>query len=277
MTDLHSHSTASDGIFSPTDLVNFAAQQGVRVLALTDHDTVGGIAEAQAAAEAAKITLIPGIELEIESQTGTFHLLGLGLGPDISQLEDLIRASIDDRFDRNSLIVKKMNRLGIEGSLDDIVRVTGAEVLGRPHFASFLVARGHATDVQNAFDVYLGHGKPLYEARSGIDLDDAVAAIRSCGGLSIVAHPVSLRLSWTGLAKFADECVARGVDGLEAYHPSVSWREAKRLVEIAESRGLVYSGGSDFHRPDDRGRKIGRTCKEGRKVPEDLPLRFLKN
>lgn len=275
MVDLHSHSTASDGTLSPTELLHYANSRDVSVLALTDHDTTAGLAEAKVAAAELGLTFIPGIELEIDFEPGTFHLLGLGIHRYSSErLADVSRASIAYRRERNEKIAKKMNQAGISGNYDDVVKLAGHEVVGRPHFARYLVQKGWAADIEDAFGRFLGQGKPLYAPRCGISLVDALDAIHDAGGLAYVAHPLSLRKNWTAVEQLLEEWKELGLDGIETFHSGMSFKQGKRFATIATRLGLFQSGGSDFHSPEDEHRKLGRTCLEGRKVPPELADRL---
>ena len=260
MIDLHTHSTASDGAFSPKELIAYGASKGLHVMALTDHDTIAGITEAQTAADEHNITFVPGIELEIQWPTGEFHLLGLGLKNPSKSLYDIIAFLSKGRNTRNEEIVKKMQNLGINFTLDEIKAMFNATSLGRPHIAEFLVMQGIVKTKQEAFDKYLARNKPMYSPRVGANLDEAVIAIKESGGVPVIAHPLSLYLSWGKIEPVLQELFDRGVEGLEAWHPGARVVEAKRLEEMATRIGFFITAGSDFHGEKVRAdRKIGQT------------------
>ena len=260
MIDLHTHSNASDGVFSPKELIAYGASKGLHVMTLTDHDTIEGISEAQTAADEHNITFVPGIELEIQWPTGEFHLLGLGLKNPSNSLKDIIAFLSKARNTRNEEIVKKMQNLGMNFTLDEIKNTFNAVSLGRPHIAEFLVIHGIVKTKQEAFDKYLARNKPLYTPRAGANLDEAVIAIKESGGVPVIAHPLSLYLSWGKIEPVLQDIFDRGVEGLEAWHPGARVVEAQRLEEMARKIGFFVTAGSDFHGENVRSdRKIGRT------------------
>lgn len=267
MTDLHTHSRASDGSYTPAELVAHAASQGVTVLALTDHDTFAGNAEAAAAAVSHGIRFIPGIELDIEWKPGECHLLGLGLKSVHADLAGILERLQAGRLERNTGIVEKMRASGIDIDMERLLAIAGGGTLGRPHFAQFLVESKVVKNRQQAFDRYLAKDRPFYLDRKGIALDEGIAAIRASGGVPILAHPLSLYISWGTLPKIIEDFRDKGVLGIEAWHPAARVVECERLEALARSLGMCVTAGSDFHgaaRPD---RKIGRTA--GRRPIDD--------
>lgn len=260
MIDLHTHSRASDGSYLPSALIAHAASQGVSILALTDHDSVAGNAEAAAAARESGIAFVPGIELDIEWKSGECHMLGLGLKSVSGELTALIAALQADRAERNAGIIGKMRADGIDIDLPRVQSLAGDGTLGRPHFAQYLVEAKVVKTRQQAFDRYLAKDRPYYLDRKGIPLDAGISAIRSSGGIPILAHPMSLYASWGSLPDIIASFRDRGIAGLEAWHPAARIAECERLEKLANELGLLVTAGSDFHgaaRPD---RKIGRTA-----------------
>ncbi len=267
MIDLHTHSRASDGSYTPADLVVHAASQGVTALALTDHDTLAGLSEAEAAARTAGIRFIPGIELDIEWKPGECHLLGLGLRDNHPELLDLVERLRADREERNQGMIEKMRADGIAADIEDIRALAGGGTLGRPHFAQYLVQRKAAKNIQQAFDRYLANGRPYYLEKKGVPMSVGVSAIRASGGVPILAHPLSLYASWGALPGIIANFKELGVAGLEAWHPGARVVDCERLEALARTLNLCVTAGSDFHgaaRPD---RKIGKTA--GRRTIED--------
>ena len=280
MIDLHTHSSASDGQYSPKELVEKAKSAGLCVLALTDHDTVEGLEEAKEAAKREQITFVPGIELNIKWVTGEFHLLGLGLKEISSDLKGEIKALSRARKERNQKIVAKMNEAGIDATLGELETLYPAKSLGRPHFADFLVRKKVVKSKQEAFDKYLAKGRAFYCEKEGADLDFAVDAILSSGGVPVIAHPLSLYLSWGKIEGVLSEIRSRGVQGLEAWHPGARETDCKRLEEMARRLGFFITAGSDFHGEKVRAdRKLGHTA-GNRKIADsyytDELLKFLK-
>ncbi len=274
MIDLHTHSRASDGSFSPKDLIVHALFEKVSVIALTDHDSISGnetaslaASEINEASEKPLIRFIPGIELDIEWKPGECHLLGLGLRvnhPDLIRL--LVRLN-DDRRNRNGEIAEKMRAAGIDIDLERVEVIAGGGTVGRPHFAQYLVETKVVKNRQQAFDRYLAKDRPFFIDRNSISMDEGIAAIRACGGVPILAHPLSLYVSWGHLPEIITGFRDRGIAGLEAWHPGAKIAGCERLEALAHSLGMCVTAGSDFHgaaRPD---RKIGKTA--GRREIQD--------
>jgi predicted metal-dependent phosphoesterase TrpH len=271
MIDLHCHSTASDGSLAPAALMQLAQENQLSAIALTDHDTVDGLPEAAAAAARAGIRFINGIELEMAwPEAGVFHLLGLGIDPLAPSMATLLSLIREARAWRNRRIIERMADHGVGASLEAVSVFADGNVITRPHFADYLVSIGHARDRQGAFDKYLTPGKPFFEPYPGLELGMAVEAIHAAGGKASVAHPLSLYVSWTRLGALMAEWRAAGIDAVEAWHPSASWKAAERLRGLAAEAGLKISAGSDFHgqhRPD---RMLGRSLEERRKIDESF-------
>ncbi|MCL2070257.1 MAG: PHP domain-containing protein [Treponema sp.] len=296
MIDLHTHSSASDGSFSPSGLVAEAEKRGISVLALTDHDSIEGLEEAAKAAMERGIGFIPGIEVEIawnrenpanaaaknaekKSPTGEFHLLGLGISRSNPEIIRAIEELARRREARNLEIVDKMNKAGIAISYPELkALVTGQEAgqaparrhsFGRLHFADFLVKKKLVKNHEQAFARYLGRGQPFFFPKEGLEFEQAVELIKNSGGISVLAHPMSLYLAWGQLPSFVKNLKERGLDGIEAWHPNAKLSACRRLEELAKNLGLYISAGSDFHgeaRPD---RKLGITA-GGKKIDESL-------
>ncbi|MCR5763936.1 MAG: PHP domain-containing protein [Treponema sp.] len=247
MIDLHSHSTASDGTFTPRELVKYAAEKKLKVLALTDHDTTDGLMEAQQEAKVQGITFVPGIEINIAWPTGEFHLLGLGLKKVSQELKDTIEFLKDGRIQRNVQMIEKLRQEGIDITLEELQQRFNANTLGRPHFAQLLVEKGIVKVRQQAFDQFFAKGRPCFVDREGASLTDAVKAIKSSGGIPVQAHPLSMYVSWGKLEDKIIEIQQSGVQGLEAWHPGARVAEAERLEEMAHKLGMIATAGSDFH------------------------------
>ncbi len=260
MIDLHTHSSASDGSLTPSTLIAYGVSKGISVMALTDHDTIAGLAEAKSAAKTHNIAFIPGIELNIQWPTGEFHLLGLGIKSPSLSLLNIIAFLRKGRNTRNDEIVKKMQSNGINVSVEELKNMFSTESLGRPHIADFLVSKKIVKTRQQAFDKFLARNKPFYIPRTGANLDESIIAIKESGGIPVIAHPLSLYLSWGKIEAVLQDIFDRGVEGLEAWHPGVRIVEAKRLEEMAKRIGYFITAGSDFHGENVRqDRKIGKT------------------
>lgn len=259
MIDLHTHSNYSDGSLSPFDLIKKAAKDGLSAIALTDHDSLDGLQEAQDACSKLNIRFIRGIEIDIAFEPGEFHLLGLDLAMDTSPFNNLISRFSSSREKRNLAVIDLLQKEGIDINYNEVKLAAGPGVVGRPHIAEMLVKKRAVKTKQEAFDKYLGKGRALFVKKESVELAEAIKAIKDSGGLVFVAHPMSLFVSWTKLKlKFA-EWKDMGVDGIEAYHPAARLIDCKRLDELAVEFGFKVSAGSDFHgdsRPD---RRLGYT------------------
>jgi len=259
MVDLHSHSTASDGRLTPSELVALAASRRLSALALTDHDTVSGLSEASEACQARGIRFVPGIELEVEAESGEFHLLGLGLNQwttgwvaGLDELQNL-------RDIRNRRIFTKMQEAGILGDYEEIQELAVGGQVGRPHFARFLVNRGKVNSIQDAFTHFLARGQLFYEKKAALPLERALTLVHAAGALAILAHPFSLQMKIQDLEAKLGEWKEMGLDGIEAWHPGAEPRQCKRLEGLAARWGLKVSAGSDFHGDNRPDRKLGLT------------------
>lgn len=257
MIDLHTHSTASDGCLSPTALVALAADSNLKLMALTDHDSLEGIAEAESAAAARGIGFMRGIELEVAWEPGEFHMLGLDLASTDGELGEATLAMARSRKNRNALIMEKIRDAGIPATMEELRVLAGEGGIGRPHFADMLVNRNAARNRQDAFDKYLAKGRPFYLAKECFPLVEVIRLIHAAGGLAIAAHPLSLFVSWGRLPGIMDEWKELGVDGIEAYHPTAKLGQCRRLEVLGRARDFRITAGSDYHgnrRPE---RKIG--------------------
>ncbi|QQO10491.1 PHP domain-containing protein [Breznakiella homolactica] len=269
MIDLHTHSTASDGSLRPSELIDAAISRGLTALALTDHDTMDGIPEAEKQAEYRGIRLIPGIEMEISWEPGEFHLLGLGIHSPSPSFEAAVGELARRREERNLRILDLMHEMSIDADYDELREISGGKIIGRPHFADLLIKRKIVKNREQAFSRYLGKGRPFYAPKEGLDFARAVSCIHESGGIAVLAHPMSLYVAWGRLPDLIADFKAQGLDGIEAWHPTAKLRACKRLDDLGRSLGLYITAGSDFHgaaRPD---RKLGITAGD-RKIGEEF-------
>lgn len=244
--DLHAHTTASDGSLSPAQLVRAAAAEGLAALAVTDHDTVGGLEEARSEARRAGIELVNGMELSIRWDEGTFHLLGYlfeegpGLAAGLAQLQAL-------RHDRNLKMIARLNELGYAVSYADVAAESGGGQVGRPHMAKALVKKGLVPTVQDAFERLLRRGRPAYVIVDRLEPRDAFELVRRAGGVPVLAHPYQLRLAEEALDARIPEWKDAGLGGIEVQHSSHDAARQSFLERLAAKHGLAATGGSDFH------------------------------
>ena len=268
MIDLHVHTTASDGQYTPSQIIQKAAEKNIKVIAITDHDTTAGLKEAQEAGKELGVTVLPGIEINITFPTGEFHLLGHNIKNPSKSLNNIVENVIQNRTDRNLQIIEKMNEDGVSLTMEELQNDFPNTVIGRPHFAAELVKYKVVKTRQQAFDQYLARGRKWYVPRICTNLDEAIVAIRESGGVPVIAHPMSLYLSWGRLPDFLQDCYDKGVVGIEAFHPGARVTECLRLEELGHKIGFVITAGSDFHGEKIRAdRKLGRTC-GGKKIDD---------
>jgi predicted metal-dependent phosphoesterase TrpH len=251
--DLHSHTTASDGTLSPAALVREAARRGVRVLAVTDHDSTEGLAEAMAEARAhPPLQIVPGIEINCDVEGAEIHILGYGMDYEAAWFREFCARQ---RYERRARVHRMTDRLGALGmpiDPDEVFAIVREGSAGRPHVAQAMVARGYVKTVREAFDKYLGAGKPAHVPRVKLAPADAVRLIRRAGGAPVMAHP--------GLADRDDlipELIEAGLMGIESYYPEHSAAQTAGYVQTCRDRGLVPTGGSDFHGPRVRAGSLG--------------------
>jgi predicted metal-dependent phosphoesterase TrpH len=249
--DLHTHSTVSDGTVPPDGAIEAAKRCGLSALALTDHDTIGGIPAARAAGERLGIRVIAGVELSAFQEDHEIHLLALHL-THIEALEQRLSELRAFRHTRAQKIVDKLNTLGIPLTLDEVLQQSNGGAVGRPHVARALIARGVVHDFRDAFVRYLGNAGSAFVARERLSIEDAISIAHEAGALAIWAHPGD-----GGRRERLEPLVAAGLDGLEIKHPSHSSEDVKRLQALADFFNLVPSGGSDWHGAPDGPRRLG--------------------
>jgi 3',5'-nucleoside bisphosphate phosphatase len=256
--DLHCHSSVSDGTLSPTVLVQRAQEQGVTALALTDHDTTAGLAEAQQTATQTGVKLIPGIELSASWQDKTFHIVGLGIDPNYPPLHDATRHLQTVRLDRAEKIAAKLEKKRIPGALEAVTAAAGDSMITRTHFADFLVSQNHVSSQQDAFDRYLAKGKPAYVATAWAELELAVSWITQSGGVAVLAHPLRYKLPTKWMNRLLGAFIEAGGQGIEVVTGRCSPDEIKLAASYANIFGLAGSVGSDFHSPGNQWVELGR-------------------
>ena len=252
MIDLHCHSTASDGTLSPSELVRLALTVPLTALALTDHDTVGGLPEFLAAAkDVPNLECIPGIEFSCQLEKGdTCHIVGLYIDSACGELQEACQQYVIWREERNQLILEKLNGLGYHIEMSDLEKVSleGEGVIGRPHIAAALVAKGYFSKNKKAFDELIGRGRPAYVSRQVLPAARCLDAIHAAGGLAIWAHPMtSASMTYNKCERNILELKQSGLDGIEAYYTEHTALQTKNVIAIAEKHGLLVSGGADFH------------------------------
>ncbi len=256
--DLHSHSTASDGELTPTELVHRACARGVDVLGLTDHDVLDGLSEAVLAASRLGLILVPGVEISVSWQGRLVHIVGLGIDASNQRLQQGLMELRAKRRIRAAEISRRLERLGIPGAAEGAQLISRGDVLSRSHFARFLVKQGFARDFKAAFKRYLGHGKAAFVPCEWSRLGEAVGWIKGAGGQAVVAHPARYQMSRRLLQEFLAEFRQLGGCGIEVVSSSHSHQETTTMAAYAQQFGLLASAGSDFHTPTSSWAELGR-------------------
>lgn len=263
--DLHTHSLRSDGALEPAALIRRAAANGVKTMALADHDTLSGIAEAQRAGSEAGVRVIPATELNTESEWGDVHVLGYFLDPTDDALEDRLRWLRENRGRRIELMVERLRALGYDITLERVLEIAKGGALGRPHLASALLEKGHVPTYDSAFETLIAKGSPAYVTRIGLAPLEAVELVRRHGGVPSLAHPYTV----VGLEALLPLLVGAGLAGIESYYPEHGPEFTTRCLELARVHDLVPTGGSDFHGRGEHGAEPG-----GVHVPADTVARL---
>jgi predicted metal-dependent phosphoesterase TrpH len=270
-TDLHMHTWHSDGFYSPEKLISKANNQGIRILSITDHDSVNGMSEAMECAEKFGIEVIPGVEISTDIRDTEVHILGYFVDPKNKDLEHYLSFFREERYKRAIRMVKKLNILGLDITIDDILVFAKTSAMGRPHIAQALLAKGQVKSFFEAFYKYIGNHAPAYERKVHLSPQSAFKIISDAGGLSFIAHPGNMP------EILIKELIDAGVDGIEVIHPSHSPEQVRFYRGIVNEYFLLESGGSDFHggkREDDE--NLGKYYTSP-KVVDTMRTRLVKN
>ena len=243
--DLHVHTTASDGTASPAQVMRMARDLGLKAVAITDHDTVSGCAEAAEEGRALGVEAVPGVELSSRYGT-TIHILGYFLRTESPALTRVLEAIVAERDERNRRMAAKMAADGIPVDYDQMLRRFG-RVVGRPNFGQMLVELGLASSVQDAFDRFIEKGQPYYLPRKMISIERSVEVIREAGGVPVLAHPLQYRLEEPALRQLIEHCMDHGLLGMECRYSRYDEGQSHYLLRLAREYGLTPTGGSDYH------------------------------
>ncbi|MES9964198.1 MAG: PHP domain-containing protein [Candidatus Sedimenticola sp. 20ELBAFRAG] len=258
LIDLHSHSTASDGTLSPTELFELAASKGVNILALTDHDTTEGLAEAELAAIETGVCLVPGVEVSVTWNAQVVHLVGLGVDPENTELQDGLAKLREFRDWRAEEIGRRLEKEGVRGSFEGARALSNGRLISRTHFARFLVEKGYAPDTRKVFKRFLTRGNPGHVPGQWAELGEAVSWIRAAGGQAVLAHPARYKLTRTKLRRLIKEFKAAGGEAIEVVSGSHSRDENYTMARHAKDFDLKGSCGSDYHGPENQWTDLGR-------------------
>lgn len=247
MIDLHVHSTFSDGSLTPEELIAEAVRVGLSAIALTDHDTTAGVPRLIAAAASTSVRAIAGVEISADVASGTMHMLGFLIDPENHTLIDRLKWLREGREARNAEILEKLNKLGFGLTWDEVAAFAGEDVVGRPHFAQAMLARKIVKDKNEAFDKYLGKGKPAYANRRRMTPENSIELIRGAGGVPVLAHPFTLNLSAEALRKELKSLRELGLAGVEVFYSEHTPQMVSQYLNLSKELGLIATGGSDFH------------------------------
>ncbi len=247
--DLHVHTTASDGTLKPSEAVACAQHKGLKAIAITDHDTVQGVAEALEAGVELGMEVIPGVEISVDHSGGELHILGYFVDIHRAVLRENLRKLQEYRDRRNPLMVDKLCRLGLQVTLEEVEAIAGGDIVGRPHFAALLVEKGYVSGKQEAFDRYLAQGRPAYLKKEKLTPQEGVELVAAAGGIPVLAHPKYLKESQNPetLRSLLKELKSIGLKGIEVYYSNHSPEEENLFRDLAKQEGLLITGGTDFH------------------------------
>jgi 3',5'-nucleoside bisphosphate phosphatase len=257
VADLHMHTNHSDGTLNPTELARLARAQGVDAVALTDHDTVTGIAELVEETNWLGLEAIPGVELSASFNPGTLHILGYGFDPD-GPIRERLAQFQKARAERNPRILEKLKSMGIFLTLEEVKEISQARnQLGRPHIARAMAAKGYVKSYEEAFNKYLTKGAPAYVSKAAWTAQECIEMLHKSGGVAVIAHPIQMKLQGMELRAKIKELAELGLDGLETVHPDHKPADRELFTELAGEFGLLTTGGSDFHGEHKPGIQLG--------------------
>lgn len=254
--DLHTHSTASDGSMSPRELVRHAKDSGLNVMAITDHDTIDGVEEALDEGAKIGIEVIAGVETSVEFEP-EMHILGYFFGNTYKNFESTLEKLRISRDERNPKMVKRLNSLGFDITMEEVRAEAKGNIVARPHMASVLLKKGYVKSIREAFDKYISDGKPAFVKKDKMSPEECIEALTEAGGIPVIAHPIFLNLTWRKLDALVERLVKVGLKGIETYYVENSGDDTGNLLRIAIKHNIIPTGGSDFHGIFKPGIKIG--------------------
>jgi len=256
--DLHLHTTASDGVMTPSEIVNYAKNKGLVAIAITDHDTIEGLEEGLLEGERIGLEVIPGIEISAEHSPGSMHLLGFFIDIHHPILKERLEYLQRARAERNPRMAEKLNKLGINITFDEVLKASGGGQVGRPHFAQVLLEKGYVRSFQEAFDRFLKKGASAYVEKMRFSAEESIHFINEANGVAVLAHPNTLQLNgYSELENLIVRLVEKGLRGIEAYYPEHSALQVAQYKTLAERHGLLVTGGTDYHGIEKNGLDIG--------------------
>lgn len=240
--DLHIHTCFSDGTFSPREVVEKAKAAGLSAIAITDHDSVDGIPFAQEAGREMDVEIVPAIELTAEEKDSEIHILGYFIDYENAPFLEFLEKLRKERIERTSKIISKLQKLGVDINIEDVLKAAGTGAVGRLHLACCLKEKGYIKNIYDAFTKYIGEGKPAYVKRQRLSPQKTIEIIENLGGVSIIAHPHSIKNE-----SIVEDLIKMGIEGLEVFHSDHSKRTSDYFLKLAKSYNLIITGGSDCH------------------------------
>jgi predicted metal-dependent phosphoesterase TrpH len=268
--DLHLHTTASDGVMSPSEIVRYAKAKGLQAIAITDHDTIEGLDEGLSEGERIGLEVIPGVEISAEHSPGSMHLLGFFVDNHHPFLNERLEYLQKARIERNPKIVEKLNRLGVQITYEEVLKASGGGQVGRPHFAQVLLDKKYVKTFQEAFDRFLKKGAPAYVDKIRFTEKEALYFIKEVGGVAVLAHPNTLNMDgYSELEDLLLQLIEDGLKGIEIYYPEHSASDVAKYKALAQRYGLLMTGGTDYHGIEKNGLDIG-VGRGGMKLPYSM-------
>ena len=269
LTDLHTHSTASDGTFSPSDVAALAKDAGLASVALTDHDTTDGLDEFMEAGKRLGIETIPGIELAAGYKNTELHIVGLFIDYNSSTLKESMEFIVNERNERNKKMIKALSRIGIEISLRELEENAGGNIITRAHYANVMVNRGYVKNKEEAFDRYISSGRPGYVKRETLTPKTCIEVIKKSGGIPVLAHATLYGYGYLEIHNLVGKLKGYGLMAMDTIYSTYTPRQSEELRKICEYYKLMKSGGSDFHGLNKPDIKIG-TGRGALKIPQSF-------
>lgn len=245
--DLHTHTTFSDGTFTPTELINYAAKKDIKVIAITDHDNFDGVSEAVSQGKINNIKVINGIEMSTDFEKKEIHIVGLFIDINNKNFNSKLKFLKEKRKKRNELAIEKLQKLNIDINYSELESLSSNKIITRAHFAKLLIKKGYIKTVKECFDIYMGENCPAYVKREVIPPKETIALINDAGGTAILAHPLLYKLTDDKLNEMIAYLKSIGLKGIECLYSTHTKEETEYLISIAKKHNLKISGGSDFH------------------------------
>lgn len=255
--DLHIHTTCSDGTLCPSDVVKLAKTKGLKAIAVTDHDTVNGLAEAVAKGEQSGVEVIPGVEMSARYNNGEIHILGYDIERKNRVLAEQLAQLRRSREKRNPEIVARLRRLGFNIDYSEVKAIAGQATVGRPHIAQVLMKKGYVASISEAFERYLAEGAPAYIPRTTLEPEKAISLILATRGIPVLAHPFRVHGGPRGRERLLSALVERGLMGIDVFYSTHQSGEVEECAKSARRYGLLMTGGSDFHGENKPGIELG--------------------